>query len=214
MACWYTQPEKGGLKGMFGVANETSDVSLACRQYGPIKFKEKFAEGDEVFAQRRSLFFKHMQIVRGCDAKRNVLVYMVYTDKLIDGSPKNSTSTVPVMPWGASHRHAALRRLPQRVEREWIGRGARRSGRPKAEGLHEGGGLLGAALIPALVATLSGGLVLFRRVVVADRAAGRGAHLAVAHQMAGDAADDRTLDAALGVRRRRGERSGGGSENE
>ena len=102
VACWYTQPEKGGLKGMFGVAEETSDVSLACRQYGPIKFTAKFAEGDEVFAQRRSLFFKHMQIVRGCDAKRNVLVYMVYTDKIIEGSPKNSTSTVPVMPWGAA----------------------------------------------------------------------------------------------------------------
>lgn len=102
IACWYTVPEKGGLRGMLGVAEETSDVSLACRQYGPIKFKEKFAEGDEVFAQRRSLFFKHMQIVRGCDAKRNVLVYMVYTDKLIEGSPKNSTSTVPVMPWGAA----------------------------------------------------------------------------------------------------------------
>lgn len=102
VACWYTQPEKGGLKGMFGVAAETSDVSLACRQYGPITFSAKFSQGDEVFSQRRSLFFKHMQIVRGCDAKRNVLVYMVYTDKLIDGSPKNSTSTVPVMPWGAA----------------------------------------------------------------------------------------------------------------
>lgn len=102
VACWYTVPEKGGLKGMLGVAEETSDVSLACRQYGPIKFKDKFAEGDEVFAQRRSLFFKHMQIVRGCDGKRNTLVYMVYTDKIIEGSPKNSTSTVPVMPWGAS----------------------------------------------------------------------------------------------------------------
>ena len=102
VACWYTQPEKGGLKGMFGVAEETSDISLACRQYGPIKFKQKFSQGDEVFAQRRSLFFKHMQIVRGCDAKRNVLVYMVYTDKIINGSPKNSTSTVPVMPWGTT----------------------------------------------------------------------------------------------------------------
>ena len=102
VACWYTVPEKGGVKGMLGLAEETSDVSLACRQYGPIKFKDKFAEGDEVFAERRSLFFKHMQIVRGCDAKRNVLVYMVYTDKIINGSPKNSTSTVPVMPWGAS----------------------------------------------------------------------------------------------------------------
>ena len=54
-----------------------------------------------VFRAARSLLFKKMQIVRGCDPKRNVLVYMIYTDKLIEGSPKNSTSTVPVMPWGA-----------------------------------------------------------------------------------------------------------------
>jgi CreA protein len=52
--------------------------------------------------QSRSIFFKRMQIVRGCDEKRNVLVYLVYSDKLVDGSPKNSTSTVPIMPWGAT----------------------------------------------------------------------------------------------------------------
>ena len=102
VACHYTVPEKGGLAGAFGVAEQTSDVSLACRQYGPIKFRTKFSQGDVVFRERRSLIFKKMQIVRGCDAKRNVLVYMVYTDRLIDGSPKNSTSTVPVMPWGAA----------------------------------------------------------------------------------------------------------------
>ena len=102
VACYYTEPEKGGLKGAFGLATETSDVSLACRQYGAIKFKGKFAQGDTAFSESRSLFFKHLQIVRGCDAKRNVLVYMVYSDKLIDGSPKNSTSTVPVQPWGGA----------------------------------------------------------------------------------------------------------------
>ena len=102
VACHYTVPEKGGLSGAFGVAEQTSDVSLACRQYGPIKFKEKFEQGDVVVRERRSFIFKKMQIVRGCDSKRNVLVYMVYTDKLVDGSPKNSTSTVPVMPWGAN----------------------------------------------------------------------------------------------------------------
>ncbi len=100
VACHYTVPEKGGLAGAFGVAEQTSDVSLACRQYAPIKFKSKFAQGDVVFRERRSLIFKRMQIVRGCDARRNTLVYMVYSDKLVDGSPKNSTSTVPVMPWG------------------------------------------------------------------------------------------------------------------
>ena len=100
VACHYTIPEKGGLEGMFGVAEEVSDISLACRQIGPIRFKAKWEQGDEVFRQRRSLIFKKMQIVRGCDAKRNVLVYMVYSDKLVEGSPKNSTSSVPIMPWG------------------------------------------------------------------------------------------------------------------
>jgi CreA protein len=100
VACHFTVPEKGGVKGLIGVAEEVSDISLACRQVGPVRFKEKFEQGDEMFRQRRSLFFKKMQIVRGCDIKRNVLVYLVYSDRIIEGSPKNSTSTVPIMPWG------------------------------------------------------------------------------------------------------------------
>ncbi len=102
VACHFTVPEKGGLKGWIGVAEEVSDISLACRQIGPIQFKKKFTQGEDVFRARRSLFFKKMQIVRGCDTKRNVLVYMVYSDRIIEGSPKNSTSSVPVMPWGGA----------------------------------------------------------------------------------------------------------------
>ena len=101
IACHFTVPEKGGVEGLLGVAEEVSDISLACRQVGPIAFKEKFEQGEEMFRQRRSLFFKRMRIVRGCDVERNVLVYLVYSDKLIEGSPKNSTSTVPIMPWGS-----------------------------------------------------------------------------------------------------------------
>jgi CreA protein len=102
VACHFTVPEKGGFTGWLGLAEQVSDISLACRQIGPIHFKGKMEQGDDMFRQRRSLFFKKMQIVRGCDAKRNVLVYMVYSDKLIEGSPKNSTSSVPIMPWGAA----------------------------------------------------------------------------------------------------------------
>ncbi|WP_417691883.1 CreA family protein [Roseibium sp.] len=100
VSCHFTVPEKGGISGWLGVAEEVSDVSLACRQVGPVSFKEKFEQGEEMYQERRSLFFKKMRIVRGCDAKRNVLVYLSYSDKLIEGSPKNSTSTVPLMPWG------------------------------------------------------------------------------------------------------------------
>jgi CreA protein len=102
VACHFTVPEKGGYKGWLGLAEQVSDISLSCRQIGPIRFKAKFEQGEDMFRQRRSLFFKKMQIVRGCDVKRNVLVYMVYSDRLIDGSPKNSTASVPIMPWGAA----------------------------------------------------------------------------------------------------------------
>ncbi|MBC8049430.1 MAG: CreA family protein [Chitinophagales bacterium] len=102
VACHFTLPEKGGWMGWLGLTEELSDVSLACRQIGPIKIKKKFQQGEEAFQQRRSIFFKKVQIVRGCDPKRNVLVYLIYTDKLIEGSPQNSTSTVAIMPWGDS----------------------------------------------------------------------------------------------------------------
>ncbi|MDP9137982.1 MAG: CreA family protein [Pseudomonadota bacterium] len=100
VACHFTVPEIGGWKGWAGFAEERSEVSLACRQVGPISFKTKFEQGHEIYRQRRSLFFKKLQIVRGCDAKRNVLVYLVYSDRIIQGSPQNSTSSVPIMPWG------------------------------------------------------------------------------------------------------------------
>jgi CreA protein len=100
VACHFTVPERGGFKGWLGIAEEVSDISLACRQVGPIHFKNKFAQGEEIYRRRRSILFKKMQIVRGCDTKRNVLVYVVYSDKLVEGSPKNSTSSVPIMPWG------------------------------------------------------------------------------------------------------------------
>ena len=100
VACHFTVPERGGVSGWLGIAEQVSDISLACRQVGPVRFKQKFAQGEEMFRRRRSILFKKMQIVRGCDVKRNVLVYVVYSDKLIEGSPKNSTSSVPIMPWG------------------------------------------------------------------------------------------------------------------
>jgi CreA protein len=113
VACHYTVPEKGGVKGSLGLAEERSEVSLACRQVGPIKFKDKFEQGDVVFSERRSFIFKKMQIVRGCDPKRNVLVYLVYSDRVIEGSPQNSTSTVPIMPWG---QEAAVQRCADFVK--------------------------------------------------------------------------------------------------
>ena len=99
VACHLSRAKQGGITGALGLAEDTSDASIACRQIGPIHFKREFKNGEEVFSKRTSLVFKSMQVVRFLDKKRNVLIYLVYSDKLVEGSPKNSISTVPIMPW-------------------------------------------------------------------------------------------------------------------
>lgn len=99
VACHLSRAQKGGWKGAAGLAESTSDASIACRQVGPITIKKKLEDGEEVFQVRTSALFKKMHVVRFHDKKRNTLVYLVYSDKLLDGSPKNSLSTVPIMPW-------------------------------------------------------------------------------------------------------------------
>ncbi len=96
VACYLSHAKTGGYKGALGLAEDTSDAAVACRQIGPIAFKGKIPEQDEVFNARSSFLFKHVRVVRMVDRKRNALVYLVYSDKLIDGSPKNSVSAVPV----------------------------------------------------------------------------------------------------------------------
>lgn len=96
VSCYLSHAKTGGYKGALGLAEDTSDASVACRQIGPIAFKGKIAMQEEVFNARTSFLFKHVRVVRMVDSKRNTLVYLVYSDKLIDGSPKNSVTAVPV----------------------------------------------------------------------------------------------------------------------
>ena len=96
VACYLSHAKTGGYIGALGLAEDTSDASVACRQIGPIAFKGKIAMQEEVFNARTSFLFKHVRVVRMVDSKRNTLVYLVYSDKLIDGSPKNSVTAVPV----------------------------------------------------------------------------------------------------------------------
>lgn len=100
VACYLSRAQTGGVKGTFGLAEDTSDASIDCHQIGPITIKGKLKEGDKVFSERRSLIFKELQVVRYCDTERNTLVYLVYSDRVIEGSPKNSVSAVPIMPHG------------------------------------------------------------------------------------------------------------------
>jgi len=99
VTCHLSRAKRGGIKGAVGLAEDSSDASIACRQIGPISFKDKIKDGDRVFKENTSILFKSMQVVRFFDKKRNVLIYLVYSDKLIEGSPKNSISTVPIINW-------------------------------------------------------------------------------------------------------------------
>ncbi len=99
VACHISRAQTGGVKGAIGVAEDASDASIACRQIGPINFVGELKDGEKVFDERRSILFKELQVVRFFDRERNVLVYVSYSDRVIEGSPKNSISTVPIMPW-------------------------------------------------------------------------------------------------------------------
>lgn len=103
VTCFLSMARKGGISGSLGLAEDTSDASIACRQVGPISFVEPIEgddEGERVFKARRSILFKRLQVIRFLDRKRNTLVYLAYSDKMIDGSPKNAISAVALMPWG------------------------------------------------------------------------------------------------------------------
>ena len=101
VACHIARAQTGGVKGALGVAEDTSDASIACRQIGPINIVGNIKDGEGVFDERRSLVFKTLHVVRFFDRDRNGLIYVAYSDRVIEGSPKNSISTVPIMGWSA-----------------------------------------------------------------------------------------------------------------
>lgn len=99
VTCYVSRARTGGVKGTVGLAEDKSEASIACRQVAPtVQFKDKLPVQEDVFTERMSILFKRLHVVRVVDAKRNTLVYLTYSDKLIDGSPMNAVTAVPVAP--------------------------------------------------------------------------------------------------------------------
>nr|WP_207769604.1 CreA family protein [Solimicrobium silvestre] len=96
VSCYLSRAKTGGFKGAIGIAEDKAESSVACRQIGEIKFNGPLPRQEEVFSERASIIFKHVRVIRMVDTKRNALVYLVYSDRLVDGSPKNSVTAVPV----------------------------------------------------------------------------------------------------------------------
>lgn len=108
VSCWVSRPTTGGVSGAIGLAEDPSNGSIACRQTGPVnigaKLKAKLVKetkggGETVFKERTSAVFKSIQVTRMFDQKRNTLVYLIWSDKIVDGSPKNALSVVVLAPW-------------------------------------------------------------------------------------------------------------------
>lgn len=96
VTCYVSRAKTGGVKGAFGLAEDKAEASIACRQVGPVSFTEPIRKRDEIFSERQSIMFKRLRVVRMVDAKRNTLVYLSYSDRLVEGSPQNSVTAVPV----------------------------------------------------------------------------------------------------------------------
>jgi CreA protein len=100
VACHISQARKGGWGQPLGLNEDPSNFSVSCRQVGPISVDlSKLEDKQEVFSQKTSIFFKTTRIYRLVDKPRNTLVYVAISTKIINGSPANSVSTVPIMPW-------------------------------------------------------------------------------------------------------------------
>jgi CreA protein len=100
IVCHISQARKGGWGQPFGLNEDPSNFSVSCRQNGPIDVDlSKLGENEEVFSQKTSIFFKTTRIYRMVDKPRNTLVYLAISTKIINGSPSNAISTVPIMPW-------------------------------------------------------------------------------------------------------------------
>ncbi|PRH27329.1 CreA family protein [Burkholderia multivorans] len=98
VTCYVSRARTGGIKGSLGIAEDPSEASIACRQVGPISFKEPLKQQTDVFSERMSFIFKTLHVVRVVDKKRNTLVYLTYSDRIVSGSPKNAVTAVPVPP--------------------------------------------------------------------------------------------------------------------
>jgi CreA protein len=96
VTCYVSRAKTGGIKGALGVAEDKAEASIACRQVGPVSIRQPLPQQEEVFSERISLVFKRLRIVRMVDRQRNTLVYLTYSDRLVDGSPKNAVTAVPV----------------------------------------------------------------------------------------------------------------------
>ncbi len=96
VTCYVSRAKTGGIKGAVGLAEDKAEASIACRQIGPITFTAPIPDREEVLTERQSILFKRLRVVRMVDRARNALVYLTYSDRLVDGSPKNSITVVPV----------------------------------------------------------------------------------------------------------------------
>jgi CreA protein len=99
VTCHVSQARTGGVKGSLGLAEDPSRFSIACRQIGPIVLPDKLPKEEEAFSESTSLLFKETKVIRFYDEKRRTLVYVAISKRVIEGSPMNAISTVPVMPW-------------------------------------------------------------------------------------------------------------------
>jgi CreA protein len=96
VTCFVSRAKTGGIKGAVGLAEDKSEASIACRQTGPVSFTKPLPKQEEIFDVSLSLLFKKLRVVRMVDVKRNTLVYLTYSERVIEGSPQNSVTAVPV----------------------------------------------------------------------------------------------------------------------
>lgn len=96
ITCYISQARTGGIKGSIGLAEDPSNFDLVCVKTTSFSLPGNFPKKEQIFKESTNFFFKATRVNRMYDQKRQVLVYLAVSRHLIDGSPFNAVSAVPI----------------------------------------------------------------------------------------------------------------------
>jgi CreA protein len=98
VTCFISQSRTGGWRQPFGLNEDPSNFSVSCRQLGRSPPISPCCRRRSLHRET-SIFIKRTRIYCIPDVKRNAIIYLAVSSKIINGSPGNAISVVPIMPW-------------------------------------------------------------------------------------------------------------------
>lgn len=94
ISCYASSAQTGGVAGAAGVATNPSEFALNCVAHGPVVLPSDLPQQEQIGSISASLFFKNIVLTRIVDDKKDAVIYMLTSTKVLKGSPANAVSAI------------------------------------------------------------------------------------------------------------------------